>query len=145
MVRALAVAAGGHAEAEEWAQDAFAAAYRRWKTVAVADRPAAWVYVVALRSGRRRLRRDEQRPAPSQVLAGDFAERVATTVDVRTALDSLTTRQKTVIVMTYFGGLATAEIASGLGIAQGTVKATLHQARGRLVSLLTTEGVSECR
>jgi DNA-directed RNA polymerase specialized sigma24 family protein len=45
--------------------------------------------------------------------------------------------------MTYFGGLSTAEIANGLGIAQGTVKATLHQARQGLAHLLTEEAL-EC-
>jgi RNA polymerase sigma-70 factor (ECF subfamily) len=143
VVRALTVAAGDRNRAEEWAQDAFATAFRRWRAVSETERPVTWIYVVALRKGRRDLRRDASRPQPQTPAGRDVAHDVATAADIRSAIATLPPRQRTVVVMTYFGGLSTAEIANGLGIAQGTVKATLHQARQGLAHLLTEEAL-EC-
>jgi RNA polymerase sigma-70 factor (ECF subfamily) len=139
MVRALTFAAGSRAAAEDWAQDAFATAFRKWSTVAATDRPRAWVYVVALRAGRRRRRREGRLEPERELSVTDGTDVVASAVDLRAALATLSVRQRTVVVLTYFAGLSTAEIADGLGVASGTVKATLHQAR----QLLRVELVGE--
>ena len=56
----LRLAGGDVSEAEDAAQEAFAKAMLRWKSVSVMERPATWVYVVAIRElRRRRPRRDE--------------------------------------------------------------------------------------
>lgn len=52
--RSLAVAFGDPVLAEELAQDAFARALASWRRVSKMDHAAGWVYVVALRAGRRR-------------------------------------------------------------------------------------------
>lgn len=60
---------------------------------------------------------------------GDRAERL------RAAVDALAPRQKEMILL-KLEGLETAEIAAACGAAEGTVKATLHQARARLETML---------
>lgn len=51
--RSLAVAFGEPVMAEELAQDAFTRALASWRRVSQMERPAGWVYIVALRAGRR--------------------------------------------------------------------------------------------
>ena len=46
--------------AEEVVQEAFARAFRRWRTVSRMERPVGWVYVVALNAERSRWRRADQ-------------------------------------------------------------------------------------
>ena len=57
VVRALTLALGDRPSAEDSAQDGFAKAFARWNRVGLMERPAAWVYVVALRHHRRRRHR----------------------------------------------------------------------------------------
>jgi RNA polymerase sigma-70 factor (ECF subfamily) len=140
LVRALTFAAGSRSTAEDWTQHAFAVAYRKWSTVAEVERPAAWVYVVAIRAGRRELRRERNVVRDLTSRARNEFDEVDQSMVIDQALQHLSPRQRTVVVMTYFGGLSTAEVASGLRIAPGTVKATLHQARQALRQAI---GVSE--
>jgi RNA polymerase sigma factor (sigma-70 family) len=53
---------------------------------------------------------------------------VATAIDLREALDRLTGRQRAAVVLRYLADLPIAQIAIALGCAEGTAKATLHQA-----------------
>jgi RNA polymerase sigma-70 factor (ECF subfamily) len=55
---------------------------------------------------------------------------------IRDALRGLPTRQREVTVLRYYGGLDVREIASCLGIAEGTVKAMLFRARQSLADAL---------
>jgi RNA polymerase sigma factor (sigma-70 family) len=57
-------------------------------------------------------------------------------VDLERALDDLSRRQRQAVDLHYFVGLDIATVASVMGCAPGTVKATLHQARARLRVLL---------
>lgn len=58
-------------------------------------------------------------------------------VDLVAALVRLTERQRTTVVLHYVADLSHAEVGAALGIATGTVAATLHQARARLAGFLT--------
>ena len=51
---------------------------------------------------------------------------------LRSALSSLTTRQRAVLVLRVFDDLSEAEVAQVLGCAIGTVKSTMSQALSRL-------------
>jgi RNA polymerase sigma factor (sigma-70 family) len=59
--------------------------------------------------------------------AADHASAVATTVDLREALNRLSGRQRAAVVLRYLVDLPTSDIATALGCAEGTVKATLAQ------------------
>ena len=56
--RGLSVAFRDHLLAEEAAQEAFTRAYVRWDRVKGMERPAGWVYVVAVRVALKRRRPD---------------------------------------------------------------------------------------
>jgi RNA polymerase sigma-70 factor, ECF subfamily len=127
--RAVAVAIGDDARAEEMAQEAFARAYRHWRRVERMDRPVAWIYVVALNAERKRWRRERDAPVPDvPVDDADHSGAVVTAVALRAAIVRLPPRQRAAIVLRYLADLSVADVAAAMGIAEGTVKATVHQA-----------------
>ncbi|MFC1526406.1 RNA polymerase sigma factor [Candidatus Latescibacterota bacterium] len=71
---------------------------------------------------------------------GDESHSGDVALDVRAALDALSSRQRAVLVLRHYHGLKVREIASELDIAEGTVKALLHQALKRLRQALEDYG-----
>jgi RNA polymerase sigma factor (sigma-70 family) len=135
LVRVLAVVGGDREVALEAAAEAFARALVQWGRVATMASPSGWTYRVALNVLRRcqRLARIERlvprHPPPPQAIPDDY-------VDLWEAVRSLPARQRTAIVLHYVVDLPQAEVASIMGVAPGTVAATLHAARHRLRTLL---------
>jgi RNA polymerase sigma factor (sigma-70 family) len=136
---AFARALSGSASADDIAQEAMLAAYRRWDEVARLDRPAAWVRRVcanrAVSALRRRgvesralLRLGSRRLAP-QPASDEYS---AFWAQVR----QLPRRQAQVVALHYIYDLDVAGIALTLGCAPGTVKAHLHRARATLAQRL---------
>ena len=144
VLRALVLALGERQRAEEAAQDAFATALRRWRTVSRTDRPGTWVYVVALRAERRRLAR-AARPEGEGV-AAPVSDDTASALDgvwINGALNALTERQRLATVLRYYADLPVEDVARVMGCAPGTVKATVHTALSRLrINLVEQEGVA---
>jgi RNA polymerase sigma-70 factor (ECF subfamily) len=130
VLRTVTLALGDGARAEEVTQEAFVRAFQRWSRVRDMVSPAGWVVVVAINAERRRWRRDPPAMPEATTLPADrdHASHVATLVDLREALDRLSGRQRAAIVMRYLVDLPIEEIATALGCAEGTVKATLAQA-----------------
>jgi RNA polymerase sigma-70 factor, ECF subfamily len=131
VVRAVAMAVGDRGRAEDLAQEAFARAFRRWRVVSVMERPVTWVYIVALNAERKRWRREERVSScgdQTDAVVGDPAGRVTTAVVVRDALARLAPRQRCAVSLRYLADLRIAEVAEVMDCAEGTVKATLHQA-----------------
>jgi RNA polymerase sigma-70 factor (ECF subfamily) len=131
VVRAVAMAVGDRGRAEDLAQEAFARAFRRWRVVSVMERPVTWVYVVALNAERKRWRREEgvlSYDDQSEMVDDDLAGGVTTAVVVKDALARLAPRQRCAVTLRYLADLQIAEVAEVMACAEGTVKATLHQA-----------------
>jgi RNA polymerase sigma factor (sigma-70 family) len=63
---------------------------------------------------------------------GDFAEQAAMRIALGAALEKLTARQRTVLVLRIFDDRSEAQAAQVLGCAVGTVKATMSQALAKL-------------
>ncbi|HEY5172757.1 MAG TPA: sigma-70 family RNA polymerase sigma factor [Acidimicrobiia bacterium] len=128
--RALAVALADPVLAEDSAQEAFARAYVQWRSVSAMERPAGWVYVVALRGGRRqRSRRVETvAPAPEPDPIPTLVERD----ELDELLRRLPDRQRIAVVLRYLADLPLVDVAAAMGCAVGTVKSTLHVALARL-------------
>jgi RNA polymerase sigma factor (sigma-70 family) len=128
--RALAVALADPALSEDAAQEAFARAYVQWRTVSKMERPAGWVYVVALRGGRRQ--RSKRVGQVEVVPDPDPADRVAENETLDQMLARLPERQRIAVVLRYLADLPLADVAEAMGCAVGTVKSTLHAALTRL-------------
>lgn len=149
VVRALTLAVGDRARAEDAAQEAFAKAYRRWPAVAAMDRPVGWVMVVGTNQLRRWIGRTERRfvvvpdPVPAgRSDGGDVATVIADGTDLAAALDRLPPRQRATVVLRYLCDLPTADVARALGCADGTVKSALHAALSSLRVALHDEEVA---
>jgi len=129
VVRALTLAAGNRDRAEDAAQEAFARACRKWRTVSTHERPVAWVHVVAMNVLRRSFRRKAQEDGLLRVeLDGSDDADPAMQMTVHAAIDALPPRQRAVIVLRYLVDLSVAETADALRISTGTVKSTTHDA-----------------
>ena len=77
-------------------------------------------------------------------IAGDdgreLAERYARASEVRSALERLSTEQREVLTLAYFGDLTQVEIAERLGVPLGTVKARAFRGLRRLADILGGAG-----
>ena len=132
--------------AEDLAQEAFLRAHRDWARVSTMDHPSAWVRRVALNLARSRLRRlRAESTARFKIGVGGGAstgdrhelESEAFWREVR----RLPARQAQAIALHYVEDLSVAEVAETLGVANGTVKALLHQGRERLGRQLSAKGL----
>jgi RNA polymerase sigma-70 factor (ECF subfamily) len=132
VARALTLATGSRDLAEDATQDAFTKALRRWRRVRQMDRPDGWVYVVAMNAARDRARKAERTSTPAPEPAVDHSGGVAVRLTVRDAIATLPPRQREAVVLRFLADLSLDEVATAMGCAVGTVKATLHQAMGAL-------------
>lgn len=115
-------------DAADALQDAFEDALRQRTSVA---RPDGWLFVVANRRWHR-ARWRQRIFRPLQLLRGSSSSERDQEIDLLRELGRLTERQRTVIVSRYVLGLSQREIAELLGVAPGTVAATVHQATALL-------------
>ncbi len=136
---AFARSLSGSASADDIAQDAMLAAYRRWDVVSGMDVPAAWVRRTCANRAVSMVRR---RTVEARGLGRLLAQR-----DLREPLDQeydafwrqvrkLPRRQAQVIALLYIYDLGVAEIAQTLGLAEGTVKSHLFRGRAALATRL---------
>lgn len=145
VVRSLTIVFGDRDSAEDAAQVGFERAYARWARVSAMDRPGTWVYVVALRHGRKSLKPREQSGATPQAPAPDQTEASADRLDLAEQVRMLPPRQRAVIVLRHLAGLELREIGDALGVRTGTVKSTLHAAHQRLRIEMQTNDSEEVR
>ena len=131
LVGSLTLYCGDRDVAEELAQDVLAKAWQRWETVGVMTSPEAWTHRTAFNLasswGRRRSaeRRANRRVGVDRPVSQPDT---ATNQAVRDAVASLAPRQRAVIVCRFFLTLSVQETAEVLACAEGTIKATTHQA-----------------
>ena len=135
----MAGVVGSHDLAREVVQEAFARALRQQRRFRGEGSLEAWVWKIALNVAfkmRRELRREwslDEKEAAAREPAPDE--------EVRDALRALPPRRRLVVFLRYFADLSYAEIAEIAGISEGTVAATLAQAKEELLGLLDGEEV----
>jgi RNA polymerase sigma factor (sigma-70 family) len=139
--RALAVALADPVLAEDAAQEAFARAYAQWRSVSTMERPAGWVYIVALRGGKRQRFRAAKVVVSEPGVDADVLGNVLDRETLEPLLLQLPERQRIAVVLRYLADLPLVDVAAAMGCAVGTVKSTLHTALARLrVELDDTNG-----
>ncbi len=134
LVRALRLAGADPATAEDQAQEAFARALVRWERISQGTNPPGYVYTSGFRLLRRQLARQARwevgdLPEPAPDGHDRIASEVATRVSVEAAIAAMPPKRRACAVMCLIVGLPTDEAAAALGIAPGTVRKHLEQAR----------------
>ena len=129
--RSLTIALAYPLLAEELAQDAFTRALSKWRRVSQMERPAGWVYIVALRAGRRSRGKGPEM-ITAEPMSADIADDVLQDVDLAEVIGRLPERQRIAIVLRYLVDLPLSDVAEAMDCAVGTVKSTLHAALARL-------------
>ncbi len=128
---ALARALCGSAIADDVAQEAMLAAYRKWDAIAGYDKPEAWVRRVCVNLATSHLRRRAVE-ARAMVRLSNRRELPALHVDNEvfwTEVRRLPRRQAQAAALRYVYDLSVADIAATLGITEGSAK--VHLGRGR--------------
>lgn len=125
---------------EDVVQDALTRAWRRRSTFdAERGSPRSWLLaVVADQARKARVRSDRYRWLVSRH-ATEASRAEGRDLDLERSIARLAPRQREVIDFHYFVDLSVRETAEVLGIAEGTVKSTLSDARSRLRELLREE------
>jgi RNA polymerase sigma-70 factor (ECF subfamily) len=140
---------GSPDQAEDVAQEVFLAFSRSsvppgeargWLVVA-----AAHTALNLLRSGRRRMSREETAAAAEAVVVSDVAEAVVTLEErsrVRAALARLPRKQAMALVLRH-SGLSYADVAAALDMSSGSVGTTVRRAESALRKELNRHGSSD--
>jgi RNA polymerase sigma factor (sigma-70 family) len=147
VVAAVALSTGDRAAGEDVVAEALARAWE-WseRGEPIASLPA-WVTRVALNLANSRWRRlGAERRARHRLAeaSDDDALGPEAGLDIERALSRLSRRERQATVLRYYLGFDLGEIASTLGVSEGTVKTVLSRARKKLASMLgenDSEGV----
>lgn len=139
LLRFAAVLCGDRDLAEDLVQTALTKAYLRWKRVARADSPEAYLKAMIVNEHLRWWRRLSNRERPHFFAADPGG---ATVSDAETAhasrdaawalLGRLPVRQRAVLVLRYYEDLADEQIAAVLGCGVSSVRSTASRALGAL-------------
>ena len=145
LVAAVALVCGSRPAAEDAVQEALLRAWERSEKGDKIQSLDGWVTTVALnlaRSGLRRIR-SERRARARLGTSGVGEPLTADRIDVDRALATLPRRQREVAVLRYYLQLDTREVASVLGLNEGTIKSTLFRARVALAEALGIDNSEE--
>ena len=145
LVRALLLAGADRTTAEDVAQDAFARALVHWRRVRRGPNPPGYVYTAGFRLLDKALRRRGRESLPGEATGGTLSTGPDPTGSSATsnaalggALAAMPDRRRACAVMCLVVGLPVREAGDALGIADGTVRKHLEQARKDLAVVLGT-------
>ena len=145
--------AGNHHDADDIAQDVFIKVYQSLARFRHDAQFTSWLYRIAMNACIDHQRRQHiarrgaddpevalqaafaPEPGPEAVAAGSELG-----VMLAAAVGALPPRQRAIFVMRHYEGLKLHEIASALGLQDGTVKRQLHSAVHRLRKVLAAHG-----
>lgn len=137
---AVAHALAGSRTAEDIAQEAFAAAFRRWDEL---EHPERWLFRVVANRSRSMLRRSYAEARALRRLdrgAEATVELDEPTEEFWAVVRKLPRRQAQTVALMFIEDLSTGEVARVLGCSETTVRVHLHRARLRLAERFEAEG-----
>lgn len=130
LVQLAFVLSGSRYGAEDIAQDALVAAWKKWGAL---EQPLAWtrrvVANLAVSAIRRRMAEGRAMIRLAVGRGEPIAELPEPDTEFWAAVRALPTRQRQMVALYYLGDCSVGEIAVTLGCAEGTVRATLHKGR----------------
>lgn len=136
VVRSVALACGSVDAAEDAVQVALVEALDYKRRGRQIDNLAAWLFVVATNSNRRRFRRARIEQMSLNRLASLRTEHVAPmderVIELWPAVLELPRRQRQAVVLFYIHDLDIQTIAALLDVSDGTIKSALHRGRAAL-------------
>jgi RNA polymerase sigma-70 factor (ECF subfamily) len=135
----LATVTGSYDSARDVVQETFVRAIRKRRDFRGDGSLEAWVWRIAFRTA---LEQRKARHAAAEI-NGSFDPALPEPerdLELAAAVRSLPPRKRLAVFLHYFADLSYADIAIALGISEGTVAATLSQARAALADALDPEG-----
>jgi RNA polymerase sigma-70 factor (ECF subfamily) len=133
--KAIYLSGGDPELAHDITQEAFKLAYARWRRLSRHDWVGGWVMTTALNL----LKKERRRPqdVPLDPIRHDSRSHLGESDrDLLNALSKLPARQRTAVFLYYLADLPVHAVAHVMGVAEGTVKASLSQARSKLQQAL---------
>ena len=143
LVEAIAAASGDDDGAADAVQEAFVQLWKHWDKVGSYDDPVGWVRRVAINRAFN-LRRSLTRRAAALLRLEESAQSVAAAGEwsdpvVLGTFRSLPARQRVAMELQYVGDLSVAEVASAMGVSEGSVKKHLYRGRETLRRIMEVE------
>jgi RNA polymerase sigma-70 factor, ECF subfamily len=137
-------------EARDATQEAFFKAFRSLRTFKTGAKFSTWIFAIAYHACCDRLNRRKHYVSdemPDRADSGPGPEQQAIALDeasrLRTAIDALPEKYRTVITLFHLQGQQYEEISTVLGLPMGTVKTHLFRAKEQLRRLLSGMEVTE--
>ena len=148
MVAAVAAYCGQRDLAVDAVDEAFARALTRRARVEAMASPEGWILTVAFNTARRSAKRSGRRRAAERVdqeRAGGWIEPHDPRFELWAAVRELPERQRMAIALRYLADLTEPQIAELMGVAVGTVGASLTAARRTLAGRLALSDAPDAR
>jgi len=134
---ALATVTGSYETARDAVQEGFAQAFASRSRFRGDGPLGAWVWRIAVRAA---LDLRDGAELPLESLEPQLVE-PERSPSLAAALATLSPRRRLIVFLRYYADFSYAEIAAACDVTEGTVAATLAQARAALAEILETEGV----
>jgi RNA polymerase sigma-70 factor (sigma-E family) len=148
LLRAAYLFLGDTASAEDALQTTLMRTFQNWKTAS--HNPAAYSRTVLTnlcrdQGRRRRLSPEEvvQRTVLPDAGVSDASQLIASREEMAQALASLPVAQREILVLRFFSDLSVPEIATTVGLPEGTVKSTINRSLAKLRQRLSTRYPAE--
>jgi len=140
LIATVTAISGDRDAATESVDEAFVRAFERRTRVEAMSSPSGWILTVALNHLRRSKRRTAQRHRAEQGAAtSEWIEASDPRHEVWAAVAALPRREREAVALRYLADLTEPQAAEVMGIAVGTVGATLTAARHRLARALSID------
>ncbi|MCM1052019.1 MAG: RNA polymerase sigma factor [Paenibacillus sp.] len=136
----VALCCGDSALADDIAQETYIKAYLSCDNIRDSSRFTAWIYRIAYNTfvnARRVVRPTERVEAVADEVSSDVADDSFRYQELYNALDRLSGRERTAILLFYLEGYSIKEIAEIIDVSQDAVKQQLSRGRAHLKDMLS--------